>query len=159
MAWWRHDPSVWARSPARRYAERVLRDHEATLRTRSCSRTPLSTARPQGLDSVTRPEGMTDQEWSQLQRYRKWKKMLKEHPYRGLFGASEDMLRGKGLTDWEWVYKTFPKWMSQETDPQEPNGGKISLPLLRVGLTACRAQTWRHFQAGDSRRRTAFRPT
>jgi hypothetical protein len=30
------------------------------------------------------------------------------------------MLRGKGLTDWEWVYKTFPKWMLQEMDPQEP---------------------------------------
>ena len=53
--------------------------------------------------------------------------MLQEHPYRGLFGASEDMLRGKGLTDWEWVYKTFPKWMLQETGPQEPSGGKMSL--------------------------------
>ena len=140
MAWWRHDPSVWARSPARRYAERVLRDHEAVLRTRSCSRTPLSTARHQDHDGVTRPEGMTDQEWMQLQRYRKWKKMLQEHPYRGLFGASEDMLRGKGLTDWEWVYKKFPKWMLQEMDPQEPvreergamasNGGKIPLLFL-----------------------------
>lgn len=29
------------------------------------------------------------------------------------------MLRGKGLTDWEWVYKTFPKWMLQEIDSQE----------------------------------------
>ena len=83
---------------------------------------------------------MTDQEWMQLQRYRKWKKMLQEHPYRGLFGASEDMLRGKGLTDWEWVYKRFPKWMLQEMDPQEPvreergamasNGGKIPLLFL-----------------------------
>ena len=63
---------------------------------------------------------MTDKEWAQLQNYRKWKKMLQEHPYRGLFGASEDLLRGKGLTDWEWVYKTFPKWMLREMDPQEP---------------------------------------
>lgn len=30
------------------------------------------------------------------------------------------MLSGKGLTDWEWVYKTFPRWMLQEMDPQEP---------------------------------------
>lgn len=29
------------------------------------------------------------------------------------------MLRGKGLTDWEWVYKTFPKWMLQEMDASE----------------------------------------
>lgn len=46
--------------------------------------------------------------------------MLQQHPYKGLFGASEDMLRGKGLTDWDWVYKTFPKWMLQEMDTQEP---------------------------------------
>jgi hypothetical protein len=62
---------------------------------------------------------MTDREWLQLQRYRRWRQILQEHPYKGLFGASEDMLRGKGLTDWEWVYKTFPKWMLQEMDPQE----------------------------------------
>lgn len=42
-----------------------------------------------------------------------------EHPYKALFGASEDMLRGKGLTDWEWVYKTFPKWMLREMDANE----------------------------------------
>ncbi|KAJ4370864.1 hypothetical protein N0V86_008557 [Didymella sp. IMI 355093] len=58
-------------------------------------------------------------EWTQLQRYRRWKKILQEHPYKGLFGASEDMLRGKGLTDWEWVYKTFPKWMLQEMESHE----------------------------------------
>lgn len=62
---------------------------------------------------------MTDQEWAQLQRYSKWRRMLQEHPYRGLFGASEDMLKGKGLTEWEWVYKTFPKWMFQEVDPKD----------------------------------------
>lgn len=62
---------------------------------------------------------MSDLEWTQLQHYRKWKKRLQEHPYKALFGASEDMLRGKGLTDWEWVYKTFPKWMLQEMDASE----------------------------------------
>lgn len=69
---------------------------------------------------MQRPDGMPDQEWAQLQRYRRWRKILQEHPYRGLFGASEDMLKGKGLTDWEWVYKTFPKWMLQEMNLREP---------------------------------------
>lgn len=55
----------------------------------------------------------------QLQHYRKWRKRLQEHPYKALFGASEDMLRGKGLTDWEWVYKTFPRWMLREMDVKE----------------------------------------
>ncbi|KAF2623770.1 hypothetical protein BU25DRAFT_494210 [Macroventuria anomochaeta] len=120
MAWWRRDPYLWARSPVHRYTQRIIRDHEAALRTRCFSRTPSNTAQHQDHDGARRPDGMTDLEWSQLRRYRKWRKMLQEHPYRGLFGASEDMLRGKGLTDWEWVYKTFPKWMLQEMDPPEP---------------------------------------
>ena len=119
MAWWRHNPSLITRSPAHHYAQRILRDHEATLRTRCFSRAPSNTAQHQEHDGARRPEGMTDREWAQLQRYRRWRKILQEHPYKGLFGASEDMLRGKGLTDWEWVYKTFPKWMLQEMDPQE----------------------------------------
>ncbi|KAF1361130.1 hypothetical protein EJ07DRAFT_112921 [Lizonia empirigonia] len=119
MAWWRRDPSLWARSPAHRYAQRVLRDHEALLRTRCFSRTPSNAAQHQDHDGGGRPEGMSDLEWTQLQHYMKWKKRLQEHPYKALFGASEDMLRGKGLTDWEWVYKTFPKWMLQEMDASE----------------------------------------
>jgi hypothetical protein len=62
---------------------------------------------------------MSDLEWMQLQHYKKWKKRLQEHPYKALFGASEDMLKGKGLTDWEWVYKTFPKWMLKEMEVDE----------------------------------------
>lgn len=62
---------------------------------------------------------MTDQEWAQSQRHRKWRKMLHENSYKAMFGASEDLLKGKGLTDWEWVYKTFPKWMLQEMGPQD----------------------------------------
>jgi len=77
---------------------------------------------------------MTDQEWAQLQRYRRWRKILEEHPYKGLFGASEDMLRGKGLTDWEWVYRTFPKWMLQEMDPQEPVDQKKRLDKINSGM-------------------------
>lgn len=119
MAWWRRDPSLWARAPAHRYAQRVLRDHEALLRTRGFSRTPSNAAQHQDHDGGGRPEGLSDLEWTQLQHYRKWKKRLQEHPYKALFGASEDMLRGKGLTDWEWVYKTFPKWMLQEMDASE----------------------------------------
>jgi hypothetical protein len=26
------------------------------------------------------------------------------------------MLDGKGLKDWQWVYKAFPKWMIKEMD-------------------------------------------
>lgn len=59
--------------------------------------------------------------------------MLQEHPYRGLFGASEDMLRGKGLTDWDWVYKTFPRWMLQEMDPQKPIGSDKSTDKVVSG--------------------------
>ncbi len=59
--------------------------------------------------------------------------MLQEHPYRGLFGASEDMLRGKGLTDWDWVYKTFPKWMLQEMDPHNPVDSDKSTDQVKSG--------------------------
>ncbi|KAJ4989960.1 hypothetical protein SVAN01_04607 [Stagonosporopsis vannaccii] len=140
MAWWRRDPCLWARLTTHRYAQRVLRDHEAALRTRCFSRSPSNTAQHQDHDNEKRPDGMTDQEWIQLQRYRRWRKILQEHPYKGLFGASEDMLRGKGLTDWEWVYKTFPKWMLQEMDPQEPvdkdkSAGKCSSGRIRFSVT------------------------
>lgn len=57
---------------------------------------------------------MSNLEWMQLQQYRRWKRRFEEDPYRALFGASEDMLNGKGLKDWEWVHRTFPKWMVKE---------------------------------------------
>lgn len=59
---------------------------------------------------------MSNLEWMQLQRYRRWKRRFEEDPYRALFGASEDMLNGRGLRDWnkEWIWKTFPRWMVRE---------------------------------------------
>ena len=66
---------------------------------------------------------MTNLEWMHLQHYERWRKRLLDDPYKTLFGASNDMLKGKGLGDWEWVYKTFPKWMLLEMDMQDkPHG-------------------------------------
>jgi hypothetical protein len=56
---------------------------------------------------------MSNLEWMQLQHYRKWRRRIEEDPYKALFGASEDMLNGKGLENWQWI-KTFPKWMVDE---------------------------------------------
>lgn len=120
MAWWRRDPSLWARPPTQKYAQRIVRDHEAVLRTRCFSRTPLDAVQRQEHHSAERSEDMTGQEWTRLQRHKKWRRMLQDHPYKGMYGATEEMLRGKGLAEWDWVYKTFPKWMLQEMGPQEP---------------------------------------
>lgn len=49
-----------------------------------------------------------------MQHYNKWRKRLSEDPYHALFGASNDMLGGKGLEDWEWIGKSFPRWMLRE---------------------------------------------
>jgi hypothetical protein len=54
---------------------------------------------------------MSNLEWMQLQHYERWRKRLQKDPYKTLFGASNDMLSGKGLGDWEWIHKKFPKWM------------------------------------------------
>lgn len=55
----------------------------------------------------------------QLQHYERWRKRLLDDPYKMLFGASNDMLSGKGLKDWEWIHKSFPKWMLQEMNVDE----------------------------------------
>lgn len=48
-----------------------------------------------------------------------------EDPYNTMFGASNDMLNGRGLKDWEWISKTFPRWMMREMDePVENDKGK-----------------------------------
>ncbi|KAH7072393.1 hypothetical protein FB567DRAFT_201959 [Paraphoma chrysanthemicola] len=119
MGWWRRDPSLLTHSPIHRYAQRVLRDHEAALRTRCFSRTPQNSAQHEDDHSSKRPSNLTNLEWMQLQHYDRWRKRLQDDPYKTLFGASNDMLSGKGLRDWEWVHKTFPKWMLRELDVDE----------------------------------------
>ncbi|PSN69243.1 hypothetical protein BS50DRAFT_675438 [Corynespora cassiicola Philippines] len=114
MAWWRRDPSIWCRSPIHRYTNRALRDNEAAIRTRCFSRSKPSSAQHKDDDDSKRPQGLTNLQWLQLQHYRRWKKRLQDDPYRALFGASEDMLKGKGLKDWHWVYKSFPKWVFED---------------------------------------------
>ncbi|KAJ4291772.1 hypothetical protein N0V90_009667 [Kalmusia sp. IMI 367209] len=126
MAWWRRDPSLWSRTPIHRYARR---DAEATLRSRCFSKSKPTSARhndePDNTDNVgKKPEGMSKLEWMQQQHYKRWKRRIEENPYTALFGASENMLRGRGLIradpegDWkrglEWVERTFPRWMVQE---------------------------------------------
>ncbi|KAH7064017.1 hypothetical protein BKA63DRAFT_428124 [Paraphoma chrysanthemicola] len=119
MGWWRRDPSLLTHSPIHRYAQRVLRDHEAALRTRCFSRTPQNLAQHEDDHGSKRPSNLTNLEWMQLQHYDRWRKRLQDDPYKTLFGASNDMLSGKGLGDWEWVHKTFPKWMLREMDVDE----------------------------------------
>ncbi|KAF2035234.1 hypothetical protein EK21DRAFT_96983 [Setomelanomma holmii] len=127
MGWWRRDPSLFSRSPIQRCAQRVLRDHEAALRTRCFSRTPEKSAQHQDDDRGRRPSNMTNLEWMQLQHYERWRKRLQEGPYKTLFGASNDMLSGKGLKDWEWIYKTFPKWMLKDMEMEEkPQDTKLN---------------------------------
>ena len=70
---------------------------------------------------------MSDLDWMRhrhLKRY--WRRRIEDDPYKALFGASEDMLRGRGLEGYiqrqremhkkglEWVEKTFPKWMLED---------------------------------------------
>ena len=55
----------------------------------------------------------------QLQTFQRWKRRLAEDPYNAIFGASEDLLKGKGLKNWDWVHKSFPKWMLDEMGVEE----------------------------------------
>ncbi|KAF2847063.1 hypothetical protein T440DRAFT_216862 [Plenodomus tracheiphilus IPT5] len=112
MSWWRRDPSL---APARQHAQRLLRPHEAALRTRCFSRTLPQHAQHEE-DHGKRPSGMSNLEWMHLQHYKRWQKRFTEDPYNAIFGASNDMLAGKGLKDWEWVNKSFPKWMLREME-------------------------------------------
>ncbi|KAF1960797.1 hypothetical protein CC80DRAFT_590136 [Byssothecium circinans] len=120
MIWWRRDAS-WARTPIHQYLRR-LRDQEAALRSR-----PFSKSNPKAVshkdDDKNRPAGMSNLEWAQLQYHERWKRRFEEDPYKALFGASESMLNGKGLMDWGWIHKTFPKWMVEEI-PIDGNGRK-----------------------------------
>jgi hypothetical protein len=120
MTWWRYDRSLFTRSPIHRYAQRVIRDKEAALRTRCFSRTPSQSAQHEDHNGSERPRGLSNLEWMQLQHYKKWRKRLHDDPYQAIFGASNDMLGGKGLKDWDWVYKSFPKWMLQEMEVNDP---------------------------------------
>ena len=116
MTWWRRDSTF---SPVQRYAQRLLRSHEAALRTRSFSRTPPQNAQHGDDKGSNRPTGMSNLEWMQLQHYQRWRKKLMEDPYQTLFGASNDMLNGKGLKDWDWISNSFPKWMLKEMGGHE----------------------------------------
>ncbi|KAF2469704.1 uncharacterized protein BDR25DRAFT_343668 [Lindgomyces ingoldianus] len=123
MGWWRRNPSLWYRSPLHRYVRRSLLDNEAALRSRCFSKAPPQPTQHKDDDEGgKRPPGISGLEWVQLQHYRRWKQRLNEDPYHVLFGASNDMLKGKGLKNWEWMYKVFPKWMVKDMDFPEWSG-------------------------------------
>ncbi|KAI8931305.1 hypothetical protein NX059_011647 [Plenodomus lindquistii] len=113
MSWWRRDSSL---APTRLLALRVLRSHGATLRPRCFSRTPPQSGQNEEDRAGTRPAGMSNLEWIHIQHYKQWQKRFAEDPYNAIFGASNEMTAGKGLKDWEWVSKSFPKWMLREMD-------------------------------------------
>jgi hypothetical protein len=120
MAWWRRDAaSLYSRLPAQRYTQRILCDADSAFRPRCFSRTPPKPAQHEENDVGKPPEGMSNLEWMQLQQYKRWTKRLREDPYQAIFGASNDMLSGKGLKDWEWVHRSFPKWMLREMNMNE----------------------------------------
>jgi hypothetical protein len=51
----------------------------------------------------------------QLQHRQKWRRRFEQDPYKALFGASEDMLNGKGLKSWQSLVRwKCPKWLIDE---------------------------------------------
>ena len=113
MAWWRRETCLWARTPIHHHARDVPYNHEAALRARCFSKSKPDSAQHKN-DGNERPAGMSNLEWMRLQHHQRWKRRFEVDPYRALFGASEDMLNGKGLMNWKWVQRTFPKWMVDE---------------------------------------------
>ncbi|KAH9868998.1 hypothetical protein J1614_008075 [Plenodomus biglobosus] len=111
MSWRRRDPSL---SSIRTCAQRLLQSHETVLRTRCFSRTPSPPAQHDEDHGGNRPPGVSNLEWMQMQHYKRWQKRFTEDPYNAIFGASNNMLAGKGLKDWEWISTSFPKWMLRE---------------------------------------------
>jgi hypothetical protein len=132
MAWWRRDPSLWARTPSHIYARRTLRDHEASLPARCFSKSNPKSAQHKE-ESNGRPARLSNLEWMRVQHYQRWKRRFEEDPYSALFGASEDMLGGKGLKNWQWINKTFPKWIIEEMGLTESRKTKDSQGQLGWG--------------------------
>jgi hypothetical protein len=111
MVWWRRNNGLWHKSLLHRYA---LRDGDAVLRSRGFAKSQSRPAQHNDNGEGERPKGLSDLEWIQLQHYRRWKRKIAEDPYHAIFGASNDMLNGRGLKDWSWIHKVFPKWMVNE---------------------------------------------
>jgi hypothetical protein len=65
---------------------------------------------------------MSSLEWMQRQHYEAFRKMLVDDPYNAMFGRSNARLSGKGFTNWEWIDKSFPKWMLREMESHEELG-------------------------------------
>jgi hypothetical protein len=123
MTWCRRDPSLWRVHHLSRHRLPHHRTFSSSL-TRS--------ARYDDADTK-RPDGVSDREWVQLQQYRaqvvqyrRWRRKLHEDPYRALFGASENMLMGRGLKDW------VPKWMleaEEEGVERKVDAGELALVI------------------------------
>jgi hypothetical protein len=129
MTWCRRDPSLWRVHHLSRHR---LPHH------RTFSSSLARSARYDDADAK-RPDGVSDREWVQLQQYRaqvvqyrRWRRKLHEDPYRALFGASENMLMGRGLKDW------VPKWMLEaEEEGVEGKVGKVDAGELALVIAMC----------------------
>lgn len=115
MAWWRHDPAL--SSHPNRLIQRIIRD-QALLQPRRVTRTQFKGTQHHD-DGGKRSLGMSNLEWMQLQHCKRWTKQLRDDPYEAIFGASNDMLTGKGLKDWDWIHRKFPKWILKEMNLEE----------------------------------------
>jgi hypothetical protein len=136
----RRDPALWSRTP-------IHRSTQSTLRPSRCfSKSSPALARHNDESDDhggKKPEGMSDIDWMRQRHLRRWRKRIEEDPYRALFGASEDMLRGRGLEGYiqrqremhkkglDWVQKAFPKWMLEDMGLRD--GGKSTGVEEKVG--------------------------
>ncbi|KAL5417952.1 hypothetical protein PMIN04_007528 [Paraphaeosphaeria minitans] len=119
----RLDPAMWSRTPIRHSTRSALRP------SRSFSNTSAASARHND-DSENshgeKPGGMSDLEWMRQRHIRRWRKRIEQDPYEALFGAREEMLRGRGLEGYierqkemhrkglEWVQKALPQWILED---------------------------------------------
>ncbi|KAF1980230.1 hypothetical protein BU23DRAFT_548416 [Bimuria novae-zelandiae CBS 107.79] len=131
---WRRDPTLFYRTPIRRSTDSILHTF-STSKPRYARYSDESDN-----NNGKRPDAMSDQEhleWLRQRYLRRWRKRIEEDPYRALFGASEDMLSGKGLEGYlarqaeihkkgiEWVNKRFPKWMREDMGLRDPDEFEI----------------------------------
>lgn len=133
---WRRDPTLFSRTPIRRSSATVVRSKRCFSKTRAIYARYNDEAES---NDSKKPKGMSDVDWMREMRqrhYRRWKKRIEENPYRALFGASEDMLQGKGLEGYlarqveqrnrrrELMEKALPKWMLEDFGYFEANKSK-----------------------------------
>ncbi|KAJ4360107.1 uncharacterized protein N0V89_000667 [Didymosphaeria variabile] len=145
------DPILWSRTPTRRSTCRST----TFIRSARCfsKSSPTSAQHNDERDKHgdEKPDGMSDLERMRQRHLQRWRKRIEADPYSALFGASEDMLRGRGLGRYfekqremhrkglEWVEKTFPKWMledmglrGQDKEAKKENGEDVYPKKVKI---------------------------